>query len=175
MKRRTFLAASLAVPFAARAQAPRRTIGLLWNESAQPSPHLPVLLGSLHKLGWTAGRNLNVIDHVALEGYRSLEKSAAQLAQQGCDAIVTYGATATLAAARATRATPIAALIGVDPVRLGLAASLSRPGGNVTGVYATGPLADAASTAQAFARLAASIDRLLRGARPADTPIEQLE
>ena len=135
MKRRAFLAASLVLPLGARAQAQRRTIGLLWNDSVQPSPHVPVLLGTLHRLGWTAGRNLEVKDHVALEGYRPMAESAATLVTQGCDVIVTFGATAATIAARATKDIPIAMLIGSDPVQLGLAQSLARPGGNVTGVW----------------------------------------
>ena len=127
-------AAALAVPAVARAQGKTAAVGLLWNDSVKPSPHAAVLLGALRALGWEAGRNLKVRDRVAIEGYGPMAESAAALVRERCDVIVTYGATATLAAAKATQEIPVAMLIGVDPVRLGLVSSLSRPGGNLTGL-----------------------------------------
>lgn len=136
MRRRQFVAVTLASLLApvARGQPKQRVIGLLWNDSVKPSPHAAVLLETLRQLGWTHGKNLHVEDSVASDGYISMAERASVLVKRRCDVIVTYGATATLNAAKATREIPVAMLIGVDPVRNGLAASLSRPGGNVTGV-----------------------------------------
>lgn len=139
MRRRAFLgfAAALALPHIARAQRKIPVIGLLWNDSVKPSPHVAVLLTALGEKGYAVPRDLRVEDRVALEGYGSYSKSAAELVQRKVDLIVTNGATATVAAAKATKDIPIVMITGTDPVALGLVASLSRPGGNVTGIAAS--------------------------------------
>jgi ABC-type uncharacterized transport system substrate-binding protein len=136
MKRRDFVAlgaTALALPLAVRAQkAP--LVGLLWNDSVKPSPYAATLLGALRERGYVVGRNLRLEDSVALEGYAPMAESAAALVRAKVDVIVTYGASATLAAAKATKEIPIVAIVGADPVAIGLAVSLARPGGNVSGV-----------------------------------------
>ena len=136
-KRRDLIALALAsaLPGLAGAQSKPRVIGLLWNDSVKPSPHVATLVGALRELGWTVGRNLEVDDKIALEGHAPMAEYAAALVKRRCDVIVAYGATATIAAARATKEIPIATLIGIDPISLKVAASLSRPGGNVTGIW----------------------------------------
>ena len=117
-------------------------VGLLWNDSVKPSPYVATLLLALNEKGYAVGRNLRIEDHVSLEGYGQMEENAAALARANVDLIVTSGRTATVAAARATKRIPIVAIIGTDPVSLGLAKSLARPDGNVTGVVSlTGELA----------------------------------
>ncbi len=136
MRRREFVvlgAAALALPLAARAQKVP-VVGLLWNDSVKPSPYAVTLLGTLKDRGYVPGRNLRIEDRVALEGYGSMAESAAALVRAKVDLIVSYGATATQTAAKATKEIPIVMVMGADPVARGLAASLSRPGGNVTGV-----------------------------------------
>jgi len=64
-----------------------------------------------------------------------MDQNAARLARAKVDMIVTFGVTATVAAAKATKEVPILMIMGADPVATGLAKSLSRPGGNVTGVW----------------------------------------
>jgi putative tryptophan/tyrosine transport system substrate-binding protein len=137
MRRRDFVAAgaaALAVPFAARAQQRMPVIGLLWNDSVKPSPYVATFLAAMGEKGYTVGRNFRVEDRVAVEGYSPMAESAAALVRAAVDVIVTYGATATLAAAKATKGIPIVMVMGRDPVAEGLATSLARPGGNVTGV-----------------------------------------
>jgi len=136
VNRRDFVslgAAMLALPLAARAQK-IQVVGLLWNDSVRPSPYVAVLLGALKERGYVSGRNLRIEDRVALEGYGSMAENAAALVRAKVDLIVSYGATATQTAAKATKEIPIVMIMGADPVARGLAASLSRPGGNVTGV-----------------------------------------
>jgi putative ABC transport system substrate-binding protein len=136
VRRRDFVAlgaATLALPFAANAQGKTPVIGLLWNDSVKPSPYVAILLGALREKGYVDGRNIRIEDRVALEGYGPMAENAAVLVRAKVDLIVTYGATATMAAAKATKEIPIVMIMGADPVARGLAASLSRPGGNVTG------------------------------------------
>jgi putative ABC transport system substrate-binding protein len=110
-------------------------VGLLWNDSVRPSPYVAILSDALHAQGYVVGRNLRFDDAVALEGYAPMAENAARLARAKVDLIVTIGASATLAAAKATQDIPVVTVIGLDPVKGGLAKSLSRPGGNVTGVW----------------------------------------
>ena len=139
MKRRQFIAvaSALALPRIAGAQK-LPTLGLLWNDSVKPSPYAAILLAALRDRGYVVGRSLRVEDRVGLEGYGTMAESAAQLVRAKADVIATYGITATTAAAKATKEIPIAAITGGDPVARGLAASFSRPGGNVTGVSTLG-------------------------------------
>ena len=116
------------------AQGTVQTIGLLWNDSVKPSPYVATLLLALNEKGYAVGRNLRIEDRVALEGYGAMDESAAALARANVDVILANGRTAVVAAAKATKQIPIVAIIGTNPTTLGLAASLSRPGGNVTGV-----------------------------------------
>jgi putative ABC transport system substrate-binding protein len=137
MRRRDLVlacAATLAWPRAVGAQKKTAVIGLLWNDSVKPSPFAKILLDALQQKGWVAGRDFRVEDHVTLEGYAGYGKALSDLLRAKVDVIVTSGATATKAAANATKDIPIVMRIGGDPVASGFAASLARPGGNVTGI-----------------------------------------
>jgi putative ABC transport system substrate-binding protein len=137
MRRRGFLAVgivALAVPAVGRGQRKTPVIGLLWNDSVKPSPFLATLLGALGEKGYALGRDFRIEDRISLDGYGSYAESAADLVHAKVDLIVAYGSTATFAAAKATKHIPIVMIIGSDPVAGGLAASLSRPGGNITGI-----------------------------------------
>jgi putative ABC transport system substrate-binding protein len=142
MKRRELLASSMSLllfPRLLGAQPKVSTIGLLWNDSVKPSPYVAILLTALRDKGYVAGRNMRVEDRVDLEGYSTMADNAAYLVRAKVDVITTYGITATTYAAKATKEIPIAAVTGADPTRWGLAASLSRPGGNVTGITTSAP------------------------------------
>jgi putative ABC transport system substrate-binding protein len=136
MNRRGFLAlaTATALPRIGRAQK-TPVVGLLWNDSVKPSPYVGILNEALAQKGYVVGRNLRFEDAVALEGYGPMAENAARLVRAKVDVIVTIGATATLAAAKATKDIPLVGIIGLDPVTAGLAASLSRPGGNFTGYW----------------------------------------
>ena len=73
-------------------------------------------------------------DRWTVDDYTRLPEVAAELVRLKVDVLVTVGATATEAAKKATDTIPIVMVGGIDPVETGLAASLARPGGNVTGV-----------------------------------------
>ena len=133
-------AGALATPFSLLAQQQSKVwrIGLLWNDSVKPSPYVKILLGALREKGYVSGSNLRVEDRVALEGYSPMTENAASLVREKVDLIVTYGTTATVAAAKATKEIPIVMIMGSDPVAGGLAVSLAHPGGNVTGISTQG-------------------------------------
>jgi putative ABC transport system substrate-binding protein len=141
MDRRTFVSAAagslIAPPFAAMAQqaAKIRRIGVLLSGTIT-SPG--ALTDALRNYGWTEGQNLTVERRAAANKVELVPVLAAELVNTNVDVIVTYGAVASLAAKNATTTIPIVSATG-DPVRLGLVPSLSRPGGNITGVTTFSP------------------------------------
>jgi putative tryptophan/tyrosine transport system substrate-binding protein len=139
MRRREFIGAlggAAAWPFAARAQAPTRIprIGIIDN-----APIWDQFRSGLRDHGYVEGRNI-VLEYRTAQGKPDLlAAAAAELARLPVDVIATFGTPASLAAKQATTKIPIVAISVGDPVRVGLVASLARPGGNVTGNTILGP------------------------------------
>jgi ABC-type uncharacterized transport system substrate-binding protein len=111
-------------------------IGVLGNGSAAESePKITALKGRLSELGYFDGKNV-LIEYRWAEGHNDrLLGLADSLVQQRVALILTVGGTPpALAAKAATSTVQILFGVGTDPVAFGLVASLSRPGGNMTGV-----------------------------------------
>lgn len=127
------LSAGLDSTLAKERRIPR--VGLL---SLQSGELLEPVRAALRELGYIDGKNIHLEERAAGDEYARLAAIAAEFVKLSVDVIVAGGATATKAARRVTSATPIVMITGLDPVAHGLAVSLARPGGNVTGLRVTG-------------------------------------
>lgn len=125
--------AAFAAPGAALAQQTRR-IGYLHPVTADPSHSALRVLGTTwRRLGYVDGETALV--RAAGGDGTQLGPLAQQLAAAGAGVIIAVGAETVLAAERATTLPVVAVDLETDPVRAGLAASYTRPGGRITGVF----------------------------------------
>ena len=131
MKRRAFitlLGGAAAWPIMARAQqAARPVLAVLSGGS-----NIPAFTKGLAETGYEDGRNVTVEFHSGR--YDQLREIARELVYRQVAVIAPWGIDAAQAAKEATSSIPIVFVFGVDPIKSGFVRSLSRPGGNITGM-----------------------------------------
>jgi putative ABC transport system substrate-binding protein len=144
MRRRDFLKAlsgaamaPLVWPNDALAQQARPSTMIGFLGATTPtiwSANVTAFQNRLRELDWIDGRNVSIEYRWAQGRDDRYAEFASEFVQRKVDIIVTAGTTAVIALKKATSAIPIVFAAAGDPVRTGLVSSLSRPGGNVTGL-----------------------------------------
>jgi len=138
------LSALAGTPFAQSQETGKlHRIGFLGNATAALEANLvgPFRDG-LRELGYVEGRNLKIEYRWAEGKYERLPALIGELLDARVEVIVTAGTPATLAVKQATSLTPLVMIAVGDPVGTGIVPSLSRPGGNITGLTSISPELD---------------------------------
>src|SRR5262245_64202 len=142
MGRRKFLkiilGAVAAWPLASRAQQPAMPVIGFLSATALDSyvrPLVAALRQSLTENGFVEDRNVAIEFRWAEGHYYRLQTLATELVTRGAAIIFASSLPSALAAKQVTSTIPIVFVMGADTVKLGVVASLNRPGGNVTGMY----------------------------------------
>ena len=140
MRRREFIAllggAAMTWPSVARAQQPALpVVGFLGSGSPQSDAfRLAAVRQGLTEEGYVDGQNVAFEYRWAEDQYERLPELAAELARRQVAVMIPMGVNSAVAAKSSTATIPIVFATGGDPIKLGLVASLNRPGGNITGV-----------------------------------------
>src|SRR5215204_3312926 len=135
MRRRDFIVAGLGSPLLAFAQGKTWRIAMLDTATAELNkPNLDAFKKRLRELGYVERQNL-FIEYRSADGRNErLPALATELISHNPDVIVVRGSPEIIAVKNATSTIPVVMSAVGDPVSLGVAASLSRPGGNITGL-----------------------------------------
>jgi putative tryptophan/tyrosine transport system substrate-binding protein len=136
MRRREFIAlmgASVAWPFAARAQQAMSTVGVISTASPTTTTFGVLFPKLMKEFGWEENKNYRTLFRFAEGHIEQVPVLTNELLAEKVKVMVALGEASIQAAQRATKTIPIVGL-SADMVKTGLAASMARPGGNLTGV-----------------------------------------
>ena len=173
MRRREFIAATAALlvsPRRSRAQGTRRRLGFLAS-SERPLTD-SALLDGLRNHGWIDGQNL-IIEYRYAQSQDRLPALAAELVALSPDLLIASGPQTAVALKSATATIPIVFVAVADPVGLGLVQSLSRPGGNITGLATFVPGGSSAKTIEILREMVPTASKIAVLANPGN-PIHRL-
>jgi putative ABC transport system substrate-binding protein len=142
MLRREFIAGAATLALSVRprrahaqqAAARRKRIGVLIYSTPERDPNTQALLEGIRQLGYVDGQNVTIEYRYAQGRPERLPELATELVQSKPDVIFALGGDVMTHVAKATQAIPIVYAMSADPVQLGIAKSLAKPGGNLTGV-----------------------------------------
>lgn len=160
--RRQAIVGAVSLAFAARAtaQSPTRRVGLIAIfETLNRGPNQALLAG-LGELGYREGKNL-VVERRYTEGrHDRLPALATELINLGVEVVVVGGERPALALKAAKPTLPVVMAWSFDPIGNGLAASIARPGGNVTGLTWDVDTEQATKRLQLFKEMVPSMSRI---------------
>src|SRR3974377_1264060 len=149
MRRRDFIKAiagsAIAWPLTARAQQGQRVrrIGVLLGDFPENAPEARAVVAAfqeeLQKLGWAEGRNIRIDSRWAAADIEAMKGFAKDTVGSQPELIFSTNTPATATLLQQTRTIPIVFVQVTDPVGSGFVASISRPGGNVTGFITMAP------------------------------------
>jgi len=136
MKRRALLIAAAALPLGAMAQARQRRVGVVTFRGGlmtRDAAYGNAFVAAMKALGYREGADY-VIDERLWEKQAEVPDLVRQLVRAKADVIIASGPPSIVGAKAATREVPIIMMYSAEPVAMGLVASLSKPGGNITGI-----------------------------------------
>jgi putative ABC transport system substrate-binding protein len=140
MRRREFIAllggaaVTWPLPLVAQQLVRRPRLGVLIYSTPERDSNTQSFLGGLRELGYIDRQNIDIEYRYAEGKPERLPELAAELVRLKPDVLFSLGGDVTPSVSKATKTIPIVYAMSADPVQLGLAASLTRPGGNATGV-----------------------------------------
>jgi putative tryptophan/tyrosine transport system substrate-binding protein len=181
MRRRDFvtmLGGAATWPLAARAQQPTRIARVGWMDFVSESdPETPARVTafreSLEKQGWAIGHNLAIDYRWGIFDNERARTAAEELLNLAPDVIFCAGSPAALALQQATRTVPVVFITVSEPVAQGIVASLSRPGGNLTGFSYLEPTIGA-KWLELLKEIAPRVNRVALLFNPSSSPYSRL-